>query len=249
MLLVATVIFQFAIGYGHTVTDKDIEEAQKYFEQANDEWKKGIRDAQRVLELYNRAIELNPNLADAYIGRSVCYRLGNYGSAINRVKAKQDCEQALKLDPNSARAYRWKAYLEILDGEYKDINVLNQALADLNRAIEIDPDYLDAYDLRAMIYRQLENYPQAIADYTYILEYPDLKNSSYMKYYDFDRTSDWQWFYDWDQRIAALYYMRSLVYYNNGEIDNAIHDCEQALELSPKNDWIRSQLRKCMAEK
>ena len=149
IFLVTLVISQAVVGY--TMTDNE-REAQKYFEQANDEWKKGIHDAQRVLELYNRAIELNPNLADAYIGRSVVYMLGFHNmNDENRIKARQDCERALKIDPNSARAYRWKAYLEILDGEYNDTNVRNQALVDLNKAIEIDPDYLDAYDFRARI--------------------------------------------------------------------------------------------------
>lgn len=102
----------------------------------------------------------------------------------------------MKVDTNSARAYRWRAYLtEASDyfNIYKD-RTIDQALADINRAIELAPDYLDAYETRAEIYSKMKQYTLAIADYTYILNYPNLKNSSYMKYYDFDKVSDWQWF-------------------------------------------------------
>lgn len=246
IFLVAMVISQAVVGYAMTDREK---EAQKYFEQANEEWKKGIRDRdeQLVLKLYNRAIELNPNLSDAYIGRSVLYYLG-YDRNLDF--GKNDLERALQVNPNSARAYRWRAYLNYY-GNFDDTNKLNRALSDVNKAIEIDPNYLDAYELRADIYKWFENYEKAVEDYTYILEYPDLRNSSYMKYYDFDRTIDWDWawYADWDQRTAALLWKRGDAFYNYGAIDNAIEDLDNALKLSPNNSWLQRSQRKLIAER
>lgn len=232
ILLLVLIIFPLTFGCGHTMTDNE-RAAQKYFEQANSEWMSNRHNRQRVIENYTSAIELNPNLADAYIGRSVIYQIESrtVGTPEDQVKARQDCERALKADPNSARAYRWRAYLN----RYKDVT---SALADANRAVELDPNYLEAYEMRANIYMDMKYYSRAIADYTYILEYPNFKNSSYMKYYDFDRMSDWQWYVNWDQRIAALYNLRGNAYYYNGDIDNAINDYECALKLSPNNMWI-----------
>ena len=257
---------QIVSGCQYFMTENE-KEAQKYFELANEEYKSnGPRDLKSIFENYNRAIELNPNLADAYIGRSVVYKLVHLPLGIEEVKkaaavetyeeaqikALQDCTSALKADPNSARAYRWRAYLTWLNN-YDDLNVLNSVLADLNKAINIDSDYLDAYEMRADVYMELKNYVQAIDDYTYILTYPDYRNSSYLKYYDFDLVDAWAWYIDWDQRIAHLYNKRGSAYYKNGDIDKALDDFERALKLSPNNMWIGrgfvGNLEQAIAEK
>ena len=230
IFLITLVISQAAVGYA--MTDREIE-AQKYLEQANAARKAYKTDL--AFEYYNRAIELNPNLADAYIGRSVLYAGDTpYG---NSTKAWQNCERALQLNPNSARAYRWRAYLNYY-GNFDDTNKLNRALADVNKAIELDPNYLDAYEVRADIYSRLKNYEKAIEDYVYILTYPNFRSSSYMKYYDFDMVSDWAWYADWDQRTAALLWRCSEAFYDYGAIDEARELCELALQFSPKNFWI-----------
>ncbi len=241
IFLVAIVVSQAVVGYAMTDREK---EAQRYFEMANSEYKESIHDTKRVIANYNRAIELNPNLADAYIGLSVIYMGCAGGPRVDHDSAMLCCEYALKVDPNSARAYRWRAYLTNASDYfniYKD-RTINQALADINRAIELDPNYLDAYEVRAEIYHKMGNYSRAIEDYVYILKYPDLTNSSYMQYYDFDRVSDWQWFYKWDQRIANLLWHLSDSLYKNGNIDEAIEACELALKLSPNNGWIKRSL-------
>ena len=249
IFLIILVISQSLVGCAtndreiETQKDREIE-AQKYFEQADTAWK--VYKIDLAFEYYNRAIELNPNLADAYIGRSVLYAFASGGGESN--KAWQDCERALQLNPNSARAYRLRSYLNY-HSSHNETNKLNQALADVNKAIEIDPNYLDAYEVRANIYSRLGNYEKAIEDYTHILTYPNFRSSSYMKYYDFDRTSDWAWYADWDQRTAALLWNRGDAFYNYGAIDNAIEDLDNALKLSPNNSWLQRSQRKLIAER
>jgi tetratricopeptide (TPR) repeat protein len=90
-------------------------------------------DYQGALKDYNRAIELDPRYADAYIGRGFAkYKLGD------RSNAAIDFSTAITLNPKSARAYnnRGNLYLEFKDWEY--------AIADFDLAIELDPNYADA---------------------------------------------------------------------------------------------------------
>jgi len=205
-------------------------QAQSYVAQGENLYKSGKH--REALEKYNQAINLNPNLADAYISRSVVLYVDSrtIGTPADQVKAMNDINRALELNPNSARAYRWRAYMN----KWK---TPSSALADINRAIKLDTQYLDAYETRAQIYEEMKKYSLAIADYTFILENPNFKNS-YMQHYDFDMMGDWEWYSDWEQRTAALYNKRGTAYYNNGERDNAIDDFERALKLSPNNMWI-----------
>ena len=48
---------------------------------------------------------------------------------------------------------------------HEDLGQLDQALADYNKAIEISPDYADAYNNRGEVYRKKNMIPQATADY------------------------------------------------------------------------------------
>lgn len=185
---------------------------------------------------YNQAISLNPNLAEAYIARSVVLYVDSrtIGTPADQLKAMNDINRAIELNPNSARAYNWRANMN----RYKN---QNDALADINRAIQLDPQYLDAYETRANIYYDMKNYDSAIADYTYILNNPNFKNS-YMQHYDFNMMADWSWYIDWNQRTAALYYSRGRVYREKGDNTNATADFTTALKFSPNNHWIKRYL-------
>jgi tetratricopeptide (TPR) repeat protein len=91
-------------------------------------------DYRGALIEYDRAIELNPRYADAYVGRGFAkYKLGEKSSAVS------DFSTAIALNPKSARAYqnRGTMYLEFRDWEY--------AIRDFDQAIAIDPNYAEAY--------------------------------------------------------------------------------------------------------
>ena len=104
-------------------------------------------------EEYDKAIELNPNHADAYYKRGDVYdEMGEYGKAI------ADYNKAIELDPNHALAYynRGCAYGEI--GEYE------KAIADYNKAIELNPNDADAYYNRGLAYHGKGEVPKAVSD-------------------------------------------------------------------------------------
>ena len=84
------------------------------------------------------------------------------------------------------------------------------AIADLNKAIELEPDNPTIYHNRAYIYLNTDQLYEAIADESKAIEL--------------------------DASYALAYYNRGIVYYNIGEIDLAIADLNKAIELSDDSD-------------
>lgn len=69
---------------------------------------------------YDRAIDLDPQLVQAYFNRGLAY------------VDKGDLDRAIDLDPQLAQAYLGRGIAYLMTGQY------DQALADLSKTIEID---------------------------------------------------------------------------------------------------------------
>ena len=98
-------------------------EAEKWFNRAYDEDQKGNRE--NAIEYYTRAIELNPEYADAYNNRGNAYRnLKEYEKAIS------DYNRAIELNPEDADAYENLSELYITTGNYKSaLETITEALS------------------------------------------------------------------------------------------------------------------------
>ena len=109
----------------------------------------------RAIDEFNKAIEIDPNLAGAYSGRGDAF---SYRREYDRALA--DYTMVIQLEPNNAAAYysRGNAYDE--KDEY------NKAIADYTRAIELAPNLAEAYNNRGYVYVEKGEYDKAIADYT-----------------------------------------------------------------------------------
>lgn len=83
----------------------------------------------------------------------------------------------------------------------------DQAIVDLNKAIEINPKFVDAYYNRGIIYYDQHKYDFAIADYTKAIEI--------------------------DSNFAKGYCNRGAAYYDKGLYNLAIADGKKFLELAP----------------
>ena len=153
--------------------------------------------AQDAVELYNRglrssvaykriayfteALQLDPNLVDAYEKRAMHYYFQE-----KLDKAIQDCTRVIELKPNSVNAYllRGLAYLKkghgeglIAEinrlalrytglGEPEDSEALERAIEDFSCVIELDPRLVAAYSYRAEAYRLTGMIDEAIRDST-----------------------------------------------------------------------------------
>ena len=89
-----------------------------------------------------------------------------------------------------------------------------QAIADYNRAIELDPTYTRAYASRGTAYMSVGSYEQALQDFEHALE---LRPN-----------------YVW--ALAE----RAIIYQSRGADDRALSDFHRALELDPDSAWVYS---------
>jgi len=96
-----------------------------------------------AISAFNKAVDLNPNNAEAYSNRGLAYNnLGNYEMAI------RDYERAIFLKPKYAQAY----YL--LGIAHKNTGDIKQAIQSYEQSIDADPLFAEAYYKLGVIYMQ-----------------------------------------------------------------------------------------------
>jgi tetratricopeptide (TPR) repeat protein len=178
-----------------------------------------------------------PSAAQVSTDRTQCENQGAFSSDI-AISACARLIQSGKETPDLAIAYsnRGKAYYA--KGE------LDQALADCNKAIELDPKLAAAYSTRGKAYYGKDEVDRALADYNKAIELdPKLAvayNNRGLVYGDkgeVDRAlADYNKAIELDPTLAVAYNNRGIVYKHKGEFDQALADYNKALELNPKND-------------
>lgn len=190
---------------------------------------------------FDRLIELNPELPEAYYNRArVRTALGEYDAAI------ADYSQALRLQPQFVAAYinRGLAYQQIattpqqlqaaiadytqaiaLDDAapipylnranvYAALGEFDRALADYDRALDLDANYIEAYYNRALTYEQLGRAEAALDDYAAALAAITPERTQY---------------------AIPVYLSRSSLYLRLGEWQQAIEDCNRVLARDSQN--------------
>jgi tetratricopeptide (TPR) repeat protein len=113
-----------------------------------------------ALEYFDRALEKNPHLAQAYRGRAMALeRLGDYDGALAA------CQQAIKLEPEKA-----SESLLTRSSAYVKLGKSGEAVADLSQLICLYPNETIYYRSRADAYKNLNRIEDALADLDYIVE-------------------------------------------------------------------------------
>ena len=125
--------------------------AKQYF-KAGDEFSKKL-NFKDAIDQYNKAIELDPDFDKAYIQRAMAY--SNQGDYENAAK---DFDRALVFDEKDAELYFFSGEAHHKKGS----NIA--ALEKLNRAIDLKGNFLAAYQVRSVVYLQLEQYDKALED-------------------------------------------------------------------------------------
>ena len=135
--------------------------------------------ADKKIEYFTKAIQLNPNLAEAYEKRAI-----HYYFQWKLDKAIQDYTRVIELKPKGVNAYlmRGLAYLKMEKGEgimaeikHLAFNLskhkvpvfsepLERSIDDFSRAIELDPQLASAYSYRAEAYRIKGMIKEALRD-------------------------------------------------------------------------------------
>lgn len=119
----------------------------------------GMRKYPEALAGFNRAIEINPLDADAWLGRGVLQaRSGNHAAGIAGIT------RAIELDPHYAEAYAKRCFVKMLQDRPQD------ALIDCEKAVSLDKRHRDARTNLGVVYAALGRGADAEASYRRALE-------------------------------------------------------------------------------
>jgi tetratricopeptide (TPR) repeat protein len=237
---------------------------------------------QEVLEYYNKAIEIDPNNIDAYNGRGDLYSRSsksyeypddNFNSAIGGTRqdlAFDDFNKAIKIKPN-AESYTRRAWSKHIDSKLSSIDSGSRndenfncylMKEDISKAIQIDPNYSEAYYLRG--YCNESNKQEALEDYNKAIKLDPNNARVYfyralLKSYSFDDNQGA--LSDYNQMIqinpSKAYWYEARGFFKNHRLEDkqgAISDYEQALKLYQeqgrieKIDGIKSAIRRIESE-
>ena len=186
-------------------------------------------DRKMVLNAYDKALRLNPNLVEAYHNRGMIkITFGQLEAAL------ADYDAAIARNPDYAQAYYSRGMVkEFLDQR-------EAALADYDAAIAQKPDYTQAYYNRGMVKGALGQWDAALADYdAAIAQKPDYTQAYYRRGVAKEALGQWDAaLADYDEAIR-LYPDNTDAYFSRGNakaqldrIDEARQDFETALNLA-----------------
>ena len=146
------------------------------------------------------------------------------------------CDEAIKLNPKSARAYGGRG------GAYGVLNQPQKTIADCTKAIELDPNYAQAYNNRGAAYGNLRNFQQALADFNKAIE---LDPNSALAYNNRGSTilflgnpdqalNDLNKAIELEPKLDLAYANRGFYYFSMRNFPTAVADFDKAIELNPK---------------
>jgi len=183
-----------------------------------------------ALSDWNKAIDINPNFADAYYNRGLLY-----SDQQKYELALADYNKAINLNPNFADAYNNRGNL------YKNLQKYELALSDYSKAIDINPNFADAYYNRGLLYQDLQKYDLALSDYNKAIDInPNYAKAYYNRgilYQDLQKydlaLSDYSKAIEINPNYAEAYNNRGLLYYNLQKYELALADYNQAIRINP----------------
>lgn len=121
-----------------------------------------FQELKLVVEKYAEVINRNPDHVEAHFGRARCYHvLSEFDLAI------KDYSVVINRTPDNAEAYFRRAKIYFTIGQvYMHEQNFEAALSDIDHAISLKPDYVDAFSLKGAIYKEEKNYDNAIENAT-----------------------------------------------------------------------------------
>ena len=172
--------------------------------------KKNWRDAKRAIEIFDAALELDPNYARAWAGKAAAHctfaHVGGVEPKLGFTYAKPAIARAFELDPNLAEGH---AVLGIISFDY-DWD-FDKGLEHFRKAFEIDPKHEMARRWYAMRLALLGRYDEALAEIKTVI---DVNPNSIFHQWEF-----------------------ACILYQSRRYDEAIAQLHRVLEMDPDMAW------------
>ena len=191
------------------------------------------------------AIEIDPNLADAYVGRALAYLVQGDREAID--KAMVDINQALQHRPNYAVALTMRCLA------YWGSNDRERAAQDCDAAVRSDPSFPFAYVVRGRICNLEGRFKDAIKEFENAVkvapENAEIVNSLGVAHYRNEQFGE-----AINDFSEAIRHQKSELFFLNrgnayaargeaGDIARAIDDYKQAVALNPSSTGAEEMRR------
>lgn len=185
-------------------------------------------DLDNAIYDFNRAIEIDPDLAKAYSNRGMAYqRKGLYDLAIS------DYDKSLYLNPDDAEIYNKRGFSWYKKGD------IDRATGDFNRALEINPQSAVAYFYRGLVFHKKGELERTIEDCSKVLEINPEHSEAYsirclvwFEKGELDRA-----IMDCDKALkinpqnVSAYITLGVVWFQKGELEWACSDLKKACDL------------------
>ncbi len=124
---------------------------------------------EKVFQSVEKAIQLNPNFANAYLLKAMCLNVyGRFDEAIETMR------KSIQLDPFCAPANYAYAAILTFSGHLKE------ASEQLDKLFEYSPDFTDALSLKGWVFKMLGKYEQAKELFERVLKVPGFESHAYM---------------------------------------------------------------------
>jgi tetratricopeptide (TPR) repeat protein len=192
-----------------------------------------LRQPEKAVADFTRAIALDPKVAVAWHNRGVAYRnLRQYDRAV------EDCSKAIALDPKVAAAWYNRGVA------YRNLRQYDKAVEDYSKAIELDPERVAVWYNRGVAYCDFLNRPdKAVDDFTRAIAL-EPKNAVHwsnrgnanLKLGRHDKAiDDFSRAIELDQRYPYPWYRRAEAHARLGHYDKAVMDYESAMTIAPSD--------------
>jgi len=166
----------------------------------------------KAIEYYTRAIERDSENVDAYYNRGICYTEGERFHHYDKLPQQTYIEAGLE-DEEEA---------------------FQNAMADFNKALELDPNYALAYFGRGNAY------------YLYVDSYTERATKVIPEYEEALEHQDWILDKVGVEGVAAIYTNLGRTYFAMCEMDKAYENYKKALDLAPIDTALEHQAPVCV---
>ncbi len=189
-----------------------------------------------------------------FLGWIVVSRLYFKGPSPEAIKYYQDAETARQQGKNTIAAglydkaiVSFTGYRQAILGRGKTLLAMgkkDEALADFNRAIEMDPKDADGYFQRGLYYVESKDDQNALADFSKAVELKaDWAEPYFRRGTILDKRSEWaEALKDYNQALDLnyqpakdIYLQRGIIYSYQGNLPGAVDEYNAVIDLDPQN--------------